>query len=321
MPQVMLRLPLHDTPFFFKGILLGYVFNFHLSSSHSEFVRPLLLNDGQLPVVVKIRPSTENEDVLMVMITSSEELDTEAEQAVIKEIQWELGLTDDTMAFHHEFHDFFPNLPLGYRVTKVPLEEMLLTSLLSQNASMRLYALQAARLAQTIGKRLFDKQSLETHVFLPTWETLAKTPKTVLLDCKLGYRVKYLPHLLELVRSIRENDLLKEWESLKTDDLIKILENTKGIGQYTASTIALYALDRRDAFFSDSYIRKMLDPILKQKSLVFPKSSAMARWREVLNGHWNGHAGWMVDFLVASNMLDLDEHQNPHFLISHYLKN
>ncbi len=320
MPEVVARISLDDTKFFFKGILMGYVFNFHLSRSFSEFVRPLVLNEGELKVVVKVRPPKNDSSTLFLSMASQREIDSDEKRRIIDEIRWELGLTEDPMTFHQKFGHYFPELPLGYRVTKTPIEEILLTALLSQNASMNMYALQAVRLAWFLGGKLIDDHGRK-YVFLPTWDEVAKASKNILLDCKLGYRIKYLPSLLELVESIRENDLLKEWRTLSTGELIKTLTKTKGIGQYTAATIALYSLGRKDAFFSDAYIQKLLEPILVRENVTLSKLTSMAAWRQQLNELWDGHGGWMVDFLTASDMIGLNINENPHFLIHRYYEN
>ncbi len=306
-----------NQPFFFKGILLGYVYSYHVSSNHDEYVRLLRLDDGETKVIIKVRPSSSSPVLMQLEFIAESSLDSREFRFLLKQIEWELGLDENTNWFHRKYSSFFPNLPMGYRVTKTPLEEILLTSLLSQNASMNMYALQMTMLARRLGSSM--RWERKKYYFLPTWEEISRIDEQSLKECKLGYRTKYIPHLVSFVSSLNEQGLLDHWRTLTTEEIISELVSVKGIGPYSAAVIALYGLGREDAFFSDVYIKKLLSRIFRQQDIENPSISSMKAWRTYLNETWDESAGWMVDFLTANDMIQLPSEKNPHFLLHQLL--
>ncbi len=111
---------------------------------------------------------------------------------------------------------------------------------------------------ENLCKKFGTKQKFGGHVFstFPKAETLADASMKDLIDCKLGFRAKYVKAAAQAVNfgeidfeELRKTDYYTAKESLK-----KIL----GIGNKVADCIALFSLDKMEAFPIDTWTQRIL---------------------------------------------------------------
>ncbi len=150
----------------------------------------------------------------------------------------------------------------GLRLVRQDIFQCYVSFLCSSNASIRNIKLMLTNLCQKFGEKIeFNKQEYFTF---PTPQKLATASTKQLLDCKLGFRAKYVKDAAKLVYS-GKIDL----ESLKRSDYYSALEKLRtvcGIGSKIADCILLFSLDKLEAFPVDRWSQRIL---LKYYSKVF----------------------------------------------------
>ncbi|MGI0058473.1 MAG: DNA-3-methyladenine glycosylase family protein [Nitrosotalea sp.] len=154
---------------------------------------------------------------------------------------------------------------------------------------------------ENLCKKFGTKQKFGGYVFstFPKAETLADASMKDLIDCKLGFRAKYVKAAAQAVNSdkidfeeLRKADYYTTKESLK-----KIL----GIGNKVADCIALFSLDKMEAFPIDTwtqrillkYYKKFFDNIT-EKPVTEKKYEKL---HEEIIEYFGPHAGYSQQFL------------------------
>ncbi|MGI0006626.1 MAG: DNA-3-methyladenine glycosylase family protein [Nitrosotalea sp.] len=154
---------------------------------------------------------------------------------------------------------------------------------------------------ENLCKKFGTKQKFGGYVFstFPKAETLADASMKDLIDCKLGFRAKYVKAAAQAVNSdkidfeeLRKADYYTTKESLK-----KIL----GIGNKVADCIALFSLDKMEAFPIDTwtqrillkYYKKFFDNIT-EKPVTEKKYEKL---HEEIVEYFGPHAGYSQQFL------------------------
>jgi N-glycosylase/DNA lyase len=93
----------------------------------------------------------------------------------------------------------------------------------------------------------------------PAASEIAKADINEILECKWGYRSKYLKNAATV---ILESDLrVNGLKELQMNDVIQLLCKIKGIDKYSAEIVALDALRKYDAFPLDSWSSKIFSKL------------------------------------------------------------
>jgi N-glycosylase/DNA lyase len=102
------------------------------------------------------------------------------------------------------------------------------------------------------------KKELEGHqqYTFPKVETLANASMKDLLDCSLGFRAKYVKEAAKAVYSNKIN--FKDLRKSNYQDAVRSLKNVLGIGNKIADCIALFSLDKLEAFPIDRWTQRIL---------------------------------------------------------------
>ncbi len=111
---------------------------------------------------------------------------------------------------------------------------------------------------ENLCKKFGTKQEFEGHELatFPKADTLANATMRDLIDCKLGFRAKYVKKAAQAVNSGKI-----DFEWLKKTDYSTALESLKkilGIGNKVADCIALFSLDKMEAFPIDRWTQRIL---------------------------------------------------------------
>ncbi|MHB1868093.1 MAG: DNA glycosylase [Nitrososphaerales archaeon] len=148
----------------------------------------------------------------------------------------------------------------GLRLLKQDPWECLISFVCSINCNIPSIRLKIANLSRRYGRRIGTGLDLKTYSF-PSAETLAKASKSDLLECRLGFRWKYVKfiakkvaegHLdLERLASIPYRDAFPELVS-------EISGKTFGVGPKVADCTLLYSLHKTEAFPIDVWILRCL---------------------------------------------------------------
>jgi N-glycosylase/DNA lyase len=120
-----------------------------------------------------------------------------------------------------------------------------------------------------LSKKFGEKMTLDGYDFytFPTPKKLAKTTKSELMECGLGYRVKYV---LETSKKIFENNFnLQSLRKMPYQQAKKELINFPGVGLKVADCILLFSLGKQEAFPVDVWMKRV---ILKHYAAHFPNA-------------------------------------------------
>ncbi|CUR51022.1 putative helix-hairpin-helix motif protein [Nitrosotalea devaniterrae] len=111
---------------------------------------------------------------------------------------------------------------------------------------------------ENLCKKFGTKKEFEGHKLatFPKADTLANATMKDLIDCKLGFRARYVK---EAAQAVNSGKIDFEW--LKKTDYRTAIESLKeilGIGNKVADCIALFSLDKMEAFPIDTWTQKIL---------------------------------------------------------------
>ena len=142
----------------------------------------------------------------------------------------------------------------GLRLVRQDPFQCYISFICSSNSSIQNIRSMLENLCKKFGaKQEFEGYTLHTF---PKVNTLASATMKDLIDCKLGFRAKYVKAAAQAVNSgkidfelLRKTDYRPALESLK-----KIL----GIGNKVADCIALFSLDKMEAFPIDRWTQRIL---------------------------------------------------------------
>ncbi|MEM2367722.1 MAG: DNA glycosylase [Candidatus Bathyarchaeia archaeon] len=114
------------------------------------------------------------------------------------------------------------------------------------------------RMLDNLSKRFGEKTWLNgcTMYAFPTAEKLAKASPTQLAECGLGYRAKYVH---EAAKKVADGEL--EIEELKKEDYESARERLltlKGVGLKVADCVALFSLEKLEAFPVDVWMKRVM---------------------------------------------------------------
>ena len=154
---------------------------------------------------------------------------------------------------------------------------------------------------ENLCKKFGTRQEFGGHEFttFPKAETLANASMKDLIDCRLGFRAKYVKEASQAVDSgkidfawLKKTDYHTALESLK-----KIL----GIGNKVADCIALFSLDKMEAFPIDRWTQRILLKYYKKFFDNVTEKPVTEKKYEKLHGeiveYFGPYAGYSQQFL------------------------
>ena len=143
----------------------------------------------------------------------------------------------------------------GIRILRQDPWEMLITFIISQNKNIPGIKKCVELLAQCCGRKGVDAGGQEYYCF-PTPEEVAALSEQALLDCKLGYRWRYV-HLA--AQAVVQGDIdLYSLKSADGETAISALTKLTGVGVKVANCVSLFGLHHMDAFPIDVWMKRIL---------------------------------------------------------------
>ena len=143
----------------------------------------------------------------------------------------------------------------GIRILCQDPWETLISFIISQNRNLPAICRSIEMLAEIAGEKVEDRRGRMYYCF-PSAEAVASLSQDELLQCKLGYRWKYVKAAAEAVlKGLVDLEVLKSADS---EEAIAALTQLSGVGPKVASCVALFGLHQLDMFPVDTWIRKVL---------------------------------------------------------------
>lgn len=201
---------------------------------------------------------------LIEVIAKTKRVLSEEEKTKLEEkVRWKLGVDENI----NEFYDVTKDDAIlklaikdlyGMRVhASCHLFYTLALSIALQNAPISRSRNMLRLLTQRFGQ-LSLMSDLNIFAF-PAASEIAKADINELLECKWGYRSKYLKNAATVLleEDLRVNGL----KELQMNDVIQLLCEIKGIGKYSAEIVALDALRKYDVFPLDSWSSRIFSKL------------------------------------------------------------
>jgi len=142
----------------------------------------------------------------------------------------------------------------GLRLIRQDPFQCYISFICSSNSSIQNIKSMLENLCKKFGtRREFNGYELSTF---PKPEVLANASMKDLVDCKLGFRAKYVK---EAAQAVNSGKIDFEW--LKKTDYqtsVESLKKIRGIGNKVADCIALFSLDKMEAFPIDRWTQRIL---------------------------------------------------------------
>ncbi|WP_101477191.1 DNA-3-methyladenine glycosylase family protein [Candidatus Nitrosotalea bavarica] len=142
----------------------------------------------------------------------------------------------------------------GLRLIRQDPFQCYVSFICSSNSSIQNIKSMLENLCKKFGaKQEFDGYELRTF---PKAEILANATMKDLVDCKLGFRAKYVK---EAAQAVNSDKIDFAWLK-KTDyhTAVESLKKIRGIGNKVADCIALFSLDKMEAFPIDRWTQRIL---------------------------------------------------------------
>lgn len=144
----------------------------------------------------------------------------------------------------------------GVRIMNQDFFEMLLSFIISQNKQIPHIKKIVFDISQKWGNYL-GRVNGKAYYSFPTKEQMAGCTIEDFIQLKTGFRA---PYLYDAVNKVLSGEISEEYaKTLDSEEVIKYLCGIKGVGEKVANCIALFALEKRDAFPIDVWIKRIME--------------------------------------------------------------
>ena len=177
----------------------------------------------------------------------------------------------------------FPNL----RLLKQDFEQTLLSFILSTNNNIPTIRKLVRALCQRFGK-IININGRKIYLF-PKTEVIAEAKLEDLLECKLGFRAKFLKGA---AKHLLETNLNKKIHKMTEEEARTSLKEIKGVGEKITDCVLVFSLGFDNVTPLDIWAKRALVKFYKLN----PKMNynEMRLWIE---NYFEGFAGWAGQFL------------------------
>lgn len=136
------------------------------------------------------------------------------------------------------------NFGYGLRILRQDLWETIVSFVISQRNNITRIKNTISRLCQVAGQ-------------FPSAQQLVDMPVSELKSVGLGYRLEYIKSISQNVRNASFD--LNKLRTMNYQNAIEYLKTQKGIGDKVANCIALFGLNKKNAFPIDTWIKRVID--------------------------------------------------------------
>ena len=177
----------------------------------------------------------------------------------------------------------YPNL----RLLQQDFEETLLSFLISSNNNIRSIRKIIRSMNRKFGKSI-NIEGRKIYLF-PKTEIIAEAKLEDLLECKLGFRAKYLK---AAAKYLTEKDLSKKIKSMSESEARDTLLEIKGVGEKIADCVLVFSLGFNNVTPLDVWGKRAFTRFYKLNPKM--KYEDMRKW---IGNYFEGYAGWAGQFL------------------------
>lgn len=146
----------------------------------------------------------------------------------------------------------------GIRILNQELWETIVSFIISANNNIPRIKACIEALCEKLGEPLGVYKGRERYAF-PSPQILANASLDDLMQCKLGYRSRYI---IETAKTfLKDENLFRNLRSkeISTQEALETLKKLSGVGPKVANCILLFGLQKRDGFPIDVWMKKVMN--------------------------------------------------------------
>ncbi|MBQ5735808.1 MAG: DNA glycosylase [Lachnospiraceae bacterium] len=144
----------------------------------------------------------------------------------------------------------------GVRILNQDYLETLISFIISQNKQIPHIKKIVAGISKEYGEYVGSVGDMHFYSF-PDVDEIKKITEDGLRELKTGFRAPYIMDAIECYLDGRISE--KELRESTTDECIDKLMQIKGVGSKVANCVALFSLEKRDAFPVDVWIKRIME--------------------------------------------------------------
>lgn len=143
----------------------------------------------------------------------------------------------------------------GIRILNQDFFECLISFIISQNNRIPMIKKVVSNISQRYGKLIGDFNNVSYFSF-PSADELSKATEEELMECKTGFRAKYI---IDAVQKCISGEIsFEKFKDMPTDEVRKELMTIKGVGPKVADCVMLFSMGRSDAFPTDVWVKRVM---------------------------------------------------------------
>ncbi len=145
----------------------------------------------------------------------------------------------------------------GIRILNQERFECLISFIISQNNRIPMIKKVIANISKKYGKYIGSFNGEDYYAF-PTPEELSLADEAGLMECKTGFRAKYI---MDAVQRVINDGIVLEDDATDTDSLRDMLMSVKGVGPKVADCVLMFSFGRCETFPTDVWVKRIMSEL------------------------------------------------------------
>ena len=145
----------------------------------------------------------------------------------------------------------------GIRILNQDRFECLVSFIISQNNRIPMIKKVIANISEKYGELIGEFEGRKYYAF-PTPEQLSKADEAGLMECKTGFRAKYI---IDAVNRVLSGEINLNADDMDTDSLREMLMKIKGVGPKVADCAMMFSFGRCETFPTDVWVRRIMSEL------------------------------------------------------------
>lgn len=145
----------------------------------------------------------------------------------------------------------------GIRILNQDRFECLISFIISQNNRIPMIKKVISNISKKYGRYIGSVDGEEYYAF-PNPEELIKADEAGLMECKTGFRAKYI---IDAVQKVIHGEINLNADDMDTETLRKMLMTIKGVGPKVADCTMMFSFGRCETFPTDVWVKRIMSEL------------------------------------------------------------
>ena len=145
----------------------------------------------------------------------------------------------------------------GIRILNQDRFECLISFIISQNNRIPMIKKVISNISKKYGRYIGSVDGEEYYAF-PNPEELIKADEAGLMECKTGFRAKYI---IDAVQKVIHGEINLNADDMDTETLRKTLMTIKGVGPKVADCTMMFSFGRCETFPTDVWVKRIMSEL------------------------------------------------------------